>query len=283
MTTDAPRKAVFNTTELLENILLHLPIRSILTAQRVCRQFKELVDTSIHLQTALWMRTKNVEQTWFHQVTFASQPGPGIFLGVTRNQAFTAKDPTSPWMKHTELIPAELNPALLRSFELPEEDAAQRLGDGEYAQFLSPKDLANKQGSWRKMYLTDPACKSIEGLLRGLLPGRPSCCVWGHRKRVSDSKGLTLGAIVDHMLTTTGGSVVVGSGGNHRRFDDAVLGQAILHEERESGRKARLVLNSDIYFPGMIIPSENEWKNMAKHGSTVALVVVDQSIKMPKS
>ncbi|TKA58976.1 hypothetical protein B0A55_10563 [Friedmanniomyces simplex] len=56
MTTDRPCQAVFNTAELLENILLHMPAKSVFGAQRVCRQFRDVVATSVQLQRKLFLR-----------------------------------------------------------------------------------------------------------------------------------------------------------------------------------------------------------------------------------
>ena len=47
-----------NTTELLENILLVLPIKTIVILQSVCRQFKEVISTSPTIQQRLWLRPK---------------------------------------------------------------------------------------------------------------------------------------------------------------------------------------------------------------------------------
>lgn len=43
-------------TELLENILVYLPLNQILTCQRVCRQFQSVVSKSITIQDKLFLR-----------------------------------------------------------------------------------------------------------------------------------------------------------------------------------------------------------------------------------
>lgn len=48
------QRVVLETAELLENILLHLPTRDLLLAQRTCRQWEKLIDGSIHCQRALF-------------------------------------------------------------------------------------------------------------------------------------------------------------------------------------------------------------------------------------
>lgn len=61
MTTDAARKAVFDTPELLENIVSFLPYTEILTkVQRLSRQWKDVVDSSPIIKNKLWMRVPNV-------------------------------------------------------------------------------------------------------------------------------------------------------------------------------------------------------------------------------
>lgn len=48
-------RMVFNTTELLEAILLRLPTQDLLLAMGVCRTLKNAIDTSITIQRALFM------------------------------------------------------------------------------------------------------------------------------------------------------------------------------------------------------------------------------------
>jgi len=61
MTTDAARKAVFNTSELLENIISFLPHVDILKTQRLSRQWKNAVDSSPSLQTKLWLKPQQLK------------------------------------------------------------------------------------------------------------------------------------------------------------------------------------------------------------------------------
>jgi hypothetical protein len=50
MTTDAARKAVFNTSELLESILVCLPPKTLFGVQRVSKQFQAIIATSVPIQ-----------------------------------------------------------------------------------------------------------------------------------------------------------------------------------------------------------------------------------------
>ncbi|TKA31264.1 hypothetical protein B0A54_15319 [Friedmanniomyces endolithicus] len=53
---DGSRKAVFMTAELLEDILMHLPLKELSVAQGACRRFREVVTTSAKLQQKLFLR-----------------------------------------------------------------------------------------------------------------------------------------------------------------------------------------------------------------------------------
>lgn len=46
---------LLGTNELLENILVRLPMKRLLLAQRVCKHWKALIDGSLRLQRALFM------------------------------------------------------------------------------------------------------------------------------------------------------------------------------------------------------------------------------------
>lgn len=61
---DAPRRAVFNTAELLEIILLFLPARSVYSACRVSQQWNALVETSIAIQRKLLIKPSTPKQAW---------------------------------------------------------------------------------------------------------------------------------------------------------------------------------------------------------------------------
>ncbi|KAK3096425.1 hypothetical protein LTR53_019208, partial [Teratosphaeriaceae sp. CCFEE 6253] len=56
VTIDDPRQAVLETTELLEHILIHLPVATLFTVQQVCRQSQNLIATSPQLRMRLFLR-----------------------------------------------------------------------------------------------------------------------------------------------------------------------------------------------------------------------------------
>jgi hypothetical protein len=52
-----PVARVLGTTELLEQVLLKLPLRDTLLAQNVCRRWKAVIETSPALQQKLWLKS----------------------------------------------------------------------------------------------------------------------------------------------------------------------------------------------------------------------------------
>ncbi|RMY86147.1 hypothetical protein D0862_10995 [Hortaea werneckii] len=63
-TLSAARNAVLHTTELLENILYFLPMKDLLFAQRVCTEWRELIQRSVPLQEALFLRPRELGVYW---------------------------------------------------------------------------------------------------------------------------------------------------------------------------------------------------------------------------
>lgn len=53
-----PREQVLGTTELLENVLVFLPMRTLLHAQRVCHTWQDVITQSLTLQQALFFRAR---------------------------------------------------------------------------------------------------------------------------------------------------------------------------------------------------------------------------------
>jgi hypothetical protein len=95
---------VFNTSELLERIIVHLPMKSIFTVQRVSQKFKAVVDTSPSIQTKVFRRPQNTPaETW---VVDDSRE-----LGVRK---FDDKAPPTEMPKRAQdlVTPVVLNPLL---------------------------------------------------------------------------------------------------------------------------------------------------------------------------
>ncbi|KAK4618101.1 hypothetical protein CLAFUW4_11934 [Fulvia fulva] len=136
---------VINTPELLDNILLRLPMKRLLFSQRVNKQFKATIDGSIKLQQALFFKVdpKNAK-------IFSDDGMYALFLKTgSRELAFE----TPKWSLKYFTIDCEVyNP-----------NKARMRDDGYECHFhLRFKNLSDKpddkQESWRKMHIfQDPA------------------------------------------------------------------------------------------------------------------------------
>ena len=63
-TVESLHNAVFLTTELLENILGHLPMRDLLLAQRVSRRWAEAINKSVPMQQTLFFKPREADFCW---------------------------------------------------------------------------------------------------------------------------------------------------------------------------------------------------------------------------
>ncbi|KAK0283336.1 hypothetical protein LTR91_002757 [Friedmanniomyces endolithicus] len=97
--TNGPRVAVFMTTELLEDILILLPLKKIFVIQRVCRQVRKVVATSVKIQQKLFLRSSGhgllEKWTMFRIESSNSQPR----LKLTRLQ-INGSRPTTTILDH---------------------------------------------------------------------------------------------------------------------------------------------------------------------------------------
>lgn len=165
MTTDAARKAVFDTPELLENIISFVPPTDIRTkVQRLSRQWKDAVDSSPVIKNKLWMKASNmtaVQPAWFTNMDEQLMPAYSFWGTVGM-----------PVYSHVMTI----NPVVLRGLEgslrisfdkdLQHEPLEKSNGDlvhSEVVDFTHDKPggrpsplVLELHGSWRDMYLANP-------------------------------------------------------------------------------------------------------------------------------
>ncbi|KAK5705721.1 hypothetical protein LTR17_021409 [Elasticomyces elasticus] len=155
--------AVLLTTELLENILHHLPMKDLLLAQRVSRKWQGVIDQSKRLQQQLFFAPKQSRSCWEFEPgddedesEMAVQRG---FRKITTAEHYERKEQGDPWVYEL----GELNTLLFRSdnFKLDE-----RVEDGGYESFVSPwcMPVRDKHASWRRMLITQPSVTRVSTL-----------------------------------------------------------------------------------------------------------------------
>ncbi|KAK3633383.1 hypothetical protein LTR56_015797 [Elasticomyces elasticus] len=141
--------ALFTTYELLEIVLLHLPIHDLLKARVVDKTFLAVIGRSQELQRLLYLRTDTAQ-------------GPSHELPIL-NKTFNSR--TRP-----QLGPWRLLKYGYRSVGDGIYDLAlyYDLNDDTYSRSkaLALCDGITNPGLWQNMYLTRPVCRSIEVVLR---------------------------------------------------------------------------------------------------------------------
>lgn len=153
-----PSKTVLDVTELLENILLFLPISDLLRVQQVSKCFRDTIAQSSSLQEALFLRPKNVRNdqallpelnplfahhaaVGHHNIGF---PHKGTLYYISAPQRILVSNPIRIINKqgygtwHLTISIQDLDPRLVKD--------------------TTPL-LSVDNGSWRNMYVSNPPCQ----------------------------------------------------------------------------------------------------------------------------
>ncbi|KAK5740707.1 hypothetical protein LTR17_004512 [Elasticomyces elasticus] len=273
MTTDGPRQAVFATAELIENILMHAPVRSIFAIQRVARQFRDIVVTSVDLQQRMFLRPPNpiLAETWVLVEKHEDGSDDEVeddgeeywvvrvpdSIGLSAFTAFNRVD--SLFM----CLPASaLNPCLKKGdYPLPSQPTLiERVeSQGETLVMNISERALREPGSWRNMYLADQLCKRdlVSGSWKIKSKGQPLIHgdIWADVE-TQGPHGFTLGTLMDAAfqqalpdeIYTEGQQIVSCS-----EPVDTLLGRL----EVKYGTKAVLA-NVTIYTTEIVLPNEQE-------------------------
>ena len=258
MITDAPRKAVLGTAELLEEIMLHLPAKTVFASQRVCRLFRDTVQTSIRIKQKLFLLPSDAERV--HWGIEYSTP-----LGA---QNWWSSSATARYVhitdKTTELkqcTPVRLNPLLKHRLILQSTAmSALRVNSIKVTLDLR-KGLARENASYRQTFLTEPPCSSATVSFRWSLRSKPG--VSGSlQQEVEDTSGITLGTLIDTMMRKKG-YVSYASGGQWKGESDTSLQDILDPLEKASGKKVFLdPMYTHITLNDVAVPTEEEWDAM---------------------
>jgi len=161
MTTDAARKAVFNTSELLEAILVCLPPQTLFGVQRVSKKFQAIIATSIPIQEKMFLRLRSKPQPkWSLRRELGRQP---YFVE-------TGEHP-----RHNQCTPTYMNPFLKLAYGFWRGETSNTLSCAEKfdmhfcesARLVFEKPvtitmLEGKAPSVLDTYLSDPPCDNLE-------------------------------------------------------------------------------------------------------------------------
>lgn len=289
MTVDGPRQGVFNTVELLEQILSFLPAKSIFGSLRVCRAFRDVVGKSVLLQKHMFLRVGGEKkQTWIVQKTPCDIVYPMRFVPLT-----TATQAKNPEGEH--FTPVTLNP-MLKLYNVHNVghiwkggSAPRALGrHGERVRFRHTVKVGAVQ-SWHQTFLTSPPTTKA----RIKFAWKISSDVNGEGiAEIEDENGITLGMMFTAALeekelslpywsrTTGAWDGIEGFEGlgniqepdewdwgpqKHTQLGDRTVGELIKGLEQKHSRKAIAGQgNMWIHLVNVVVPNAGEWAEFAR-------------------
>lgn len=157
---NSTRNAVFETTELLERILLFLPGLDIVRAQRVCKHFKRVIAQCPDIPEKIWMRpSKDENPLW--KVALGKVPGEvttPFSAGLCRVRRIL--NTTGRWLPRAELRTAVAHPILNPLCFSISFNGTQTCV--HYVRFNMFRLLHQYQhAQLRSMYLTKPAVTTV--------------------------------------------------------------------------------------------------------------------------
>lgn len=154
---------VFLATELLEKILLQLPMKDLLLAQQVCRKWKAVISESRDLQTALYLLPSETLFRWNYQFSPKAK--------LTRISLSTPHQYNVEGTSYMYSI-ATLNSLLCK--EIYAVDIHNKVAILRYDGFQFNRSLAvgSPTASWQEMFLTQPPITkaSVACYFRGQSP-----------------------------------------------------------------------------------------------------------------
>jgi hypothetical protein len=140
----------FNVPELLESILIHVPMIDLIAGRRVNKAFHRLIETSPVLQRKLFLLPSNDPLRYWNWIC---NNGVAESLTTTSSPPPVSADPCT----LTQII-ASLNPLLYANdshFACPADDSLKMLSSAKIE-----RRVVNSQG-WPEMYLTSPPCTKV--------------------------------------------------------------------------------------------------------------------------
>lgn len=268
MKIDGPRRAVFATAELLENIIINLSPKQIFAVQRVSRQFHDLVRTSAKAQEKMFLQIPSVPlKTWqlrnSHYVLLTERLKDVSALGLEPDYTDDLMD-----LSIQNFRPAQLGPMLCKRGSSASSAIRNQYGSGETVSF----DFDNTHldslasSSCSGLQISNPACISADMHLMWRFSGKARsrfyCSFW---RRIGDRRGLTMSNLLNNAMAQKGDIAVRDIEAGHRTKSDVVPIEEIKAFEERCGCKAILdTRESWVTLRGIVIPSEEEWESV--HG-----------------
>ncbi|KAF2167176.1 hypothetical protein M409DRAFT_22605 [Zasmidium cellare ATCC 36951] len=251
MTTEAARKAVFNTAELLENILVHLPPRQLFTVQRVSHQLKAAIKESTQIQKKMFLRLGGEpEEEWLVRESHAGWR----FIPTDSKHATDGSQ--------SRRTVAKANQAIFSDYKME-----FNLQGGECLKFntatrksmLSLIKVGHHSGA--PTYLCDPPCLSAK-LIVGIEMRKHHFC---HiLMEVTSQAGLTLGDLIKDGRLSSAEFLPNGDFTDRPGLERGRTIQECFDQlERKVGAPVK-VSGASAMIDGFVIPSEDQRRRVLK-------------------
>lgn len=267
MTLDAARKAVLNTTELLEAIIVRLPLKNIFILQQVNRQFHDLIRSSVQVQQRLFIRPCLAKESWLR-----NPPKSGEWWSSPPRYEYVraGKDEKSEAGQF-------YTPTILCSLpEIEYTGPKRRSRPGEStveAMTVEMSSLASRPGSWQAMQLTDPPCTEARIAVKFSFDTRRGEVSLDRSRgelstreviAVSSVEGITLGQL---RTVATEFKHDIWQKRYHSwgvmPWKEAIGYTSIASMIKERGDSARLLrLDIEVELSGMVFPTAREWETV---------------------
>ncbi|KAF2186404.1 hypothetical protein K469DRAFT_707061 [Zopfia rhizophila CBS 207.26] len=166
-----PRTHALNVFEILELILLHLPMRDLLLAQLVCSRWKAVIDASIHIQRALYFLPRTIPD----RVTASSFDLNPLIQHAFRRHFLLEQDDL--WPLHLKNSCVQYTMVIM---PLPMSDP----WEGSFKE---------RKASWKRMLITQPPVTVVNVLDQRIAPDYDEY----FNDRVQSKEGVRLGDVLD--------------------------------------------------------------------------------------
>ncbi|KAK5680409.1 hypothetical protein LTS10_007337 [Elasticomyces elasticus] len=192
---EAPRKvsvfnAVFQTTELLENILYFLPLKGLVVAQMVCSKWRDVITQGKDFKQALFLEPITPKAAWMWTMQYGyCHTLERLDIVPALTSAINFEDGIA--------LQASLHP-LLKFTEIRDKFDKLQSACGESFTFADDARWRRRPGSWRNMFITQPPALSVSGELcsgdRGKGGEQWKCNYYD----LESPSGVTLVDLIDH-------------------------------------------------------------------------------------
>ncbi|KAK5125856.1 hypothetical protein LTR85_012132 [Meristemomyces frigidus] len=182
--------AVFLTTELLENILRFLPARTLLQALRVCRKWRDVITQSPPIQETLFLKQERPTIAWKWSCKSHDK---------YRMDRLADLPTVEPRYNDNITLSARLNSMVLKDDRFNGYSTAET-APGEIFGFAGDACWRLKEGSWRRMFVTQPPASTVDA---EYILGEWEASRSGYDSDTvvfSQRDGVTVGKLVDHGL-----------------------------------------------------------------------------------